>query len=146
MPTIVTSTVLEAPASEVWTLLRDFGAIGGWHPALPPAVVEDGPADRVGAARVFPAFGGHREILLSLDDRGRTLSYDVPGSAVLPVRDYVATLRVTPIGDGGRSLVEWTGAYDCDAADEEKIHLQIREGIFDPGLAALRDRFNGGEA
>ena len=46
MPEVFTSTVVGAPVCEVWTLLRDFAAIGDWHPALPPAEIEDGPADR----------------------------------------------------------------------------------------------------
>jgi len=37
MPRIVTSAVLDAPAEEVWELLRDFSAIGSWHPHLPAA-------------------------------------------------------------------------------------------------------------
>ena len=37
MPQVFTSTVVGAPVGEVWALLRDFAAIGRWHPALPPA-------------------------------------------------------------------------------------------------------------
>jgi hypothetical protein len=33
MPQITESTVAGAPADEVWALLRDFAAIGDWHPA-----------------------------------------------------------------------------------------------------------------
>ena len=54
MSQVHTSTIVGAPADEVWALLRDFGAIGDWHPALPPCRIEDGPADRVGCTRVFP--------------------------------------------------------------------------------------------
>ena len=42
MPQVTESTVVGAPASEVWALLRDFAAIGDWHPALPSAEIEDG--------------------------------------------------------------------------------------------------------
>ena len=66
MPRVFTSTVVGAPVGEVWTLLRDFAAIGSWHPALPPCEIEDGPADRVGCVRVFPLAGDHRETLVSL--------------------------------------------------------------------------------
>jgi hypothetical protein len=66
MPQITESTVAGAPVGEVWALLRDFAAIGDWHPALPPAEIEDGPADRVGCVRVFPLAGGHRETLVAL--------------------------------------------------------------------------------
>jgi hypothetical protein len=48
MPSITESVVLTASPERVWALLRDFAAIGDWHPFLPPVRVEDGPADRVG--------------------------------------------------------------------------------------------------
>ena len=57
MPQVTESTVVGGPVGEVWALLRDFAAIGDWHPALPPAEIEDGPADRVGSVRVFPLAG-----------------------------------------------------------------------------------------
>jgi Polyketide cyclase / dehydrase and lipid transport len=63
MPQVFTSTVVGAPVGEVWALLRDFAAIGSWHPAPPPCEIEDGPADRVGCVRVFPLAGDHRETL-----------------------------------------------------------------------------------
>jgi Polyketide cyclase / dehydrase and lipid transport len=49
MPRVFTSTVAGAPVGEVWALLRDFAAIGSWHPAVPACEIEGGPADRVGA-------------------------------------------------------------------------------------------------
>ena len=57
MPQVTESTVIGGPVSEVWAWLRDFAAIGDWHPALPPAEIENGPADRVGCVRVFPLAG-----------------------------------------------------------------------------------------
>ena len=136
MPTITSSAVLDAPAEQVWSLLRDFGAIGSWHPFLPPPSIEDGPADRVGAVRVF---GDHRERLVALDDLERRTLFAFEDSGGLPVRDYVSSLRVRPAADG--SLVEWSASFDCDAADEPKVVAQVRDGVFLPGLAALKERF-----
>jgi hypothetical protein len=75
MPQVFTSTVVGAPVGEVWALLRDFAAIGNWHPALPPCEIEDGPADRVGCVRVLPLAGNHRETLVGLDDQHRTITF-----------------------------------------------------------------------
>jgi hypothetical protein len=75
MPQVTESTMVGGPVSEVWALLRDFGAIGDWHPALPPAEIENGPADRVGCVRVFPLAGGHRETLTGLDDQQRRITF-----------------------------------------------------------------------
>jgi hypothetical protein len=144
MPTITATTVLNAPPDHVWTLLRDFAGIGGWHPFLPPVRVEGGPADRVGAVRVFVTpQGEHRERLLALDDLARSTTFRFDDSAGLPVRDYVSTLSVMAAGDG--TLVTWSSRYDCDAADEPAVVAQVRDGILRPGLAALTGRFAAAE-
>jgi hypothetical protein len=143
MPTVTASTVLEAPPDRVWSLLRDFARIGDWHPYLPAARIENGPVDRVGAARVFatPQGGEHRETLVALDDLTRTTTYRFDDDAGLPVRDYRATIAVRDAGDGERALVTWSARYDCDAADEAALAAQVRDGILRPGLHALADRF-----
>jgi len=142
MPQITESTVVDAPAGEVWTLLRDFAAIGDWHPALPPAEIEDGPADRVGCIRVYPLAGGHRETLVALDDQQRRIAFtfaDHP--AGLPVRSYTSMMTVRSVTVTGYTYVEWSARFDCDEADEDKVTAQIRDGIMVPGLRALEQRF-----
>src|SRR2546423_15334932 len=97
---ILTSTVLDAPPETVWPLLRDFAAIGDWHPFLPSVRIDDGPADRVGCVRVFPEAGGHRERLVALDDPARRIEDTLEGTAGLPGRDYLSAQRGAP-GDRG---------------------------------------------
>jgi hypothetical protein len=140
MPSVMTSTVLGATAAEVWPLLRDFAAIGSWHPYLSECRIENGPADRVGSARVFPTYGNHRETLTGLDDRARTMSYVFDDSAGLPVRDYGCVLRVVPVTDTGHAAVMWEGSFDCDAADEAKVVAEVRD-FLTAGLTALAQRF-----
>ena len=142
MPEVFTSTMVGAPAGEVWALLRDFAAIGDWHPALPPAAIENGPADRVGCVRVYPLAGGHRETLVRLDDQHRTIAFIFADNAAgLPVRDYLSTMTVRPVTIGNGSYVEWCSRFDCDEPDDEKTAAQIRDGVLVPGLRALGDRF-----
>jgi Polyketide cyclase / dehydrase and lipid transport len=142
MPQITESTVVGAPADQVWTLLRDFAAIGDWHPALPPAEIEDGPADRVGCVRVYPLAGGHRETLVALDDQHRTIAFTFADHAAgLPVRAYTSTITVRPVTVTGHAYVEWCSRFDCDEADEDKAIAAIRDGVFVPGLQALEQRF-----
>jgi hypothetical protein len=141
MPQIVTSTVLASPAGQVWALLRDFAAIGDWHPALPPCEIEDGPADRVGCTRVFPLAGGHREILTGLDDQQRTIAFAFGDSAGLPVRSYRSMMTVRPVTLTDQAYVEWSSRFDCDEADEDKVTAAVRDGVLVPGLKALEQRF-----
>ena len=143
MPQVTESTIVGAPVSEVWTLLRDFGAIGDWHPALPPAEIEEGPADRVGSARVFPLAGGHRETLVALDDQQRRIAFTFADHAAgLPVRSYTSMITVRPVTIGDHTYVEWSSRFDCDEADEDKATAGIRDGVLVPGLKALEQRFS----
>ena len=146
MPEITESTVVGAPVGEVWTLLRDFAAIGDWHPALPPAEIEDGPADRVGCVRVYPLASGHREILVALDDQQRRIAFTFADHAAgLPVRSYTSMMTVRPVTVAGYTYVEWSSRFDCDEADEDKVTAQVRDGIMMPGLRALEMRFGHGQ-
>jgi hypothetical protein len=142
MPRIFTSAVVGAPVGEVWALLRDFAAIGDWHPALPPSEIENGPADRVGADRVYPLAGGHRETLIGLEDRNHTIAFTFADHAAgLPVRNYLSTMTARPVTVADHTFVEWVSEFDCDEMDEDKATAQIRDGILVPGLQALQDRF-----
>ena len=145
MPELVTSTVVGGPVSEVWALLRDFAAIGDWHPALPPAEIENGPADRVGSVRVFPLAGGHRETLVALNDQHRAIAFTFADHAAgLPVRRYVSTITARPVTVSDHTYVEWSSRFDCDEADEDTTIAQIRDGVLVPGLKALEQRFGSG--
>ena len=142
MPQVTESTVVGSPVSEVWALLRDFAAIGNWHPALPAAEIEDGPADRVGCVRVYPLAGGHRETLVALDDQQRRIAFTFADHAAgLPIRSYTSMITVRPVTVTGHAYVEWSSRFDCDEADEDKVTAQIHDGIMVPGLRALEQRF-----
>jgi hypothetical protein len=143
MPRITESTVVGALVGEVWALLRDFAAIGDWHPALPPAEIEGGPADRVGCVRVFPLADGHRETLVALDDQHRRIAFTFADHAAgLPVRSYTSTITVRPVTVTGHTYVEWSSRFDCDQADEDKVIAGVRDGVLVPGLKALEQRFS----
>jgi len=141
MPQIVTSTVVARPVGEVWALLRDFAAIGDWHPALAPCEIEDGPADRVGCVRVFPLAGGHREALTGLDDQQRIIAFAFGDNAGLPVRSYMSMMTARPVTLSDQTYVEWSSRFDCDEADEDKVIAAVRDGVLVPGLRALEQRF-----
>jgi hypothetical protein len=62
-----------------------------------------------------------RQRLLALSDSERAQTYEFCGTATLPVTDFQATLRVTPIVDGDRTFVEWWATFDCDAARRDEL-------------------------
>jgi polyketide cyclase/dehydrase/lipid transport protein len=123
-------------------LFPQMQQIGDWHPALPPSVIENGPADRIGCVRVYPLAGGHRETLVCIDDQHRRIAFTFADNAAgLPVRNYLSTMTVHPVTLGDCAYVEWRSRFDCDEQDEDKTTAQIRDGVLVPGLRALRERF-----
>ena len=145
MPKAYASTVLNAPAGEVWALIRDFNALPTWHPGIADSEIEDGKAgDQVGGVRSFNLKdGAHlRERLLSFSDVDRQYSYNFEKTP-FSVLNYHATLRVTPVTDGHRAFVEWWTTFDCEP---EKIDDWIHTFagiVFKGGLDALKERFGG---
>lgn len=69
------STVVRAPAEQVWALIGDFHRLDEWHPGLPPSRPgNDLHGNAIGSVRVFE-FNGVvlRETLLAYDaERRRT--------------------------------------------------------------------------
>ncbi|MGC5015645.1 SRPBCC family protein [Streptosporangium sp. DT93] len=134
------STVIGASADEAWALLRDFGRMDAWFEGMPPAVIEDGldPA-QVGCVRRIEVDGQvmARERLVALDDAARRQVYAIVES-VFGLSGYTGTITVTPVTDGDRAFVEWTGVFEADAADAEATAAMIRDSIYLPGLESLR--------
>ena len=145
MPKAYASTVLAAPADEVWAAIRDFNGLPTWLAAVTDSIIEDGrTADQVGCVRSFHLQdGAHlRERLLAFSDHDRFYTYNFEKTP-FDVANYHATLRVTPVTDGGRSFVEWWTTFDCDPAKADEWVATFAGTIFKGGLDALKDRFGG---
>ena len=59
------------------------------------------------------------------------------------VDNYVATLKLTPITDGGRCFAEWSAEFDCAANREQELANSIGQGVFQGGFDALKRHFAG---
>ncbi|MFF5262257.1 SRPBCC family protein [Actinomadura viridis] len=143
MPRSYASAVLDAPADDVWSYLRDFGNLAEWMPGVETGVIEDGgPSDRVGCVRrlIGPGDSVFRERLSGLDDTGRTYTYEIL-QCPLPVRGAHGRIRVSPVTATGQCFVEWSGEFSADAGDEEAMEKTLTKGIYTPGIEALRRRF-----
>ena len=145
MPKAYASTVVDAPADRVWAAIRDFNGLPGWHSGIADSEIEDGKAsDQVGCIRSFHLKdGAHiRERLLSFSDADRHYSYNFEKTP-FDVQNYVATLRVTPVTDSGRSFVEWWTTFDCDEAREAEMVRTFAGAVFQGGFDALKKHFGG---
>src|SRR5258708_9526072 len=93
------STVFEQPAPAVWKIIRDFNNYPVWVGGAGESEIEDGKSgDTVGAVRnVRYQERRIRQRLLAQSDVERSQTYEFCGAASLPVSDYQAPPRVTPV-------------------------------------------------
>jgi hypothetical protein len=140
MVKVYTSSVIDAPADRVWATIRDFNAMPQWHPAIRDSRIEGNqPSDKVGCIRNFNLRDGGtiRERLLALSDYDFSCTYAILESP-MGVRDYTATLKLSPITDGNRTFAEWSAEFDCEPDRAAPLAAQIGGGVFQGGLDGLK--------
>jgi Polyketide cyclase / dehydrase and lipid transport len=132
------SIVLNHPADEVWAVIRPFDHYA-WAGVESETIIEDGKAgDQVGAVRRV-SYGGNvlRQLLLAHSDIERAYTYRFCGTPPFPVRDYQATIRVSPVVADNYSFVEWWATFDCAADERDKWVQHFERQGFAKWLAAL---------
>ena len=140
---VYVSSVIDSSAENVWSRVRDFNALPSWHPAIADSRIENSePSDRVGCIRHFHLRDGAmiRERLLALSDYDFSCSYEILESP-MGVADYVATLKLTPVTDGGRCFAEWSAEFECAEGRERELSSTIGDGVFQVGFDALKRHF-----
>ncbi|MEQ8396101.1 SRPBCC family protein [Thalassobaculum sp.] len=145
MARVYVSSVIGAPATKVWDRVRDFNGLPKWHPRIRDSRIEDAlPSDKVGCIRNFFLQNGDniREQLLGLSDYDMFCTYTILNSP-MPITDYIATLRLTPVTEGDRCFVEWSAEFSCDPADEADLVAGIGMNVFQGGFDALKRHFGG---
>ena len=145
MARIYTSSVINASAGKVWDRIRDFNGLPRWHPRISDSRIEDAlPADKVGCIRNFNLQNGDniREQLLGLSDYDMFCTYGILESP-MPLNDYIATLRLTPVTDCERCFAEWSAEFSCDPSVEEDLVNGIGTDVFQTGFDALKRHFGG---
>ncbi len=136
------STIINAPVSAVWEILRDFNGHDRWHPAVARSDLEGGLAtDQIGAVRNFALTGGEklRERLLSLSDKDHRLRYAIVESDV-PLKNYIAEIALKPVTDGDRTYWSWTSRFDVPEGREAVLSDLVAKGVYEAGFEAVRAR------
>ncbi|WP_108661839.1 SRPBCC family protein [Acuticoccus kandeliae] len=143
MPRVYVSSVINAPAASVWERVRDFNALPRWHPRIRESRIENAePSDKIGAVRDFRLQNGDRirEKLLGLSDYDLFCTYAILESP-MPLTDYVATLRLTPVTDGDRTFAEWSAEFECAEAVADDLVAGIGQNVFQAGFDALKRHY-----
>lgn len=145
MARVYTSSVINASAAKVWERIRDFNGLPKWHPRIRESRIEDAlPADKVGCIRNFNLQNGDniREQLVGLSDYDLFYSYSML-EGPMPLSDYIATLRLTPVTEGDRTFIEWSAEFECDPENEDDLVNGIGTNVFQGGFDALKRHFGG---
>ncbi len=118
---------IEKPADAVWSVVGDFGGIGGWMPGIESCVVD-------GDDRILKMMGMEiTERLISRDDGDRSIVYGIVSG--VPVGSHKATITVT--AEGETSHVTW------DVEVEPDDMTEMMQGIYQQSLQALKDHLSG---
>ena len=58
----------------------------------------------------------------------------------MPVKNYVATFKLTRITVGDNTFAEWWADFDVTSGTEEEMVTEIGDGVFVVGFEALNAR------
>lgn len=125
MATIRSKITTNAPADEVWSAVRDIGAL---HTRLVPGFVADTRLEP--GARIVTFVNGVilREPIVTIDDEARRLVWTAEGGRA---RHYNAALEVASLRGGATSVV-WTADFLPD-----ELHGYLSRAI-EAGMAAMQ--------
>lgn len=143
MTQVYVSSMINAPATEVWRVIRNFNGLPDWTPFVADSRIEQNmPPDQVGCVRNFTLRNGGRvrERLLALSDYDLSCTYSILESD-MGVENYVATLSLTPVTDSNITFAEWTADFDCAEERETALVQQIGQGVFQAAFNALKQRY-----
>lgn len=139
MARVYVSAVMDATLDQAWSLLRDFGALGNYHPFFEKSYIEDGkPADQVGCVRHFTVRdgGGYlREQLLALSDDEHRCRYKILHIDA-DWKNYVAEMHLLPITEGNQCFGEWWAEWEVPA-DQEAAAVERVAATFSTFFACV---------
>ena len=138
---VTRSRVVAAPPAAVWSLIGGFCDIQRWHPQVTRCTLSSETGAPVRALVAAGGLGTLIEIETARDEAARRYSYRLV-SGPLPVKDYAATLSVTPAGEGPDkdsskgATVTWTARFEAEGMTEAEAVADI-VGVYEAGLAGI---------
>lgn len=138
------SIVIKAAPAKVWAMVKDFGNLHAWHPAIANTKLEK-KGDETHRTLTLKSGGEINEKLRSSDDKDMKIKYEITGG-VAPVADYNATMTVAAGPGAGESTVTWVGRFyrtyklnpPIPAGQDDETALKFVTDVYDSGLANLK--------
>lgn len=146
---VVKETVIKAEPAKVWAVLKDFGGIHKWHPAVADTKMEqrkDADSDAMLPHRILTLKDGGSivEKLREASDADMKLDYKMV-EGTIPVSNYRAVMQVKAGPGAGESTLTWTGRFynkansmEAKPGEDNPTAVAAINGIYDAGLAGLK--------
>ena len=143
------SVTIKAEPAKVWALVKDFGNMQKWHPAVASDKLEKKGGDTYRLLTLKDG-GTIYEKLRSIDDANMQLKYEIE-EGVLPVSDYYSYITVKPGPGAGESTVTWMGRFyrvyklnpPIPPGQDDESAIKAVTGVYDAGLAGLKKAAEG---
>jgi len=136
------SVTIKAEPAKVWAMVKDFGNMHKWHPAVASTKLEK-KGDDTFRTLTLKSGGTIHEKLRSADDEAMKLRYEIV-EGVLPVSDYNAFMTVKAGPNAGETTVQWVGRFyrvynpPIPEGQDDETALNAVNGVFDAGLEGLK--------
>jgi carbon monoxide dehydrogenase subunit G len=132
LASIRTEILIEAPPEEVWSAVRDWGAL---HQRLVPGFVTDTRLNE--GDRIVTFFDGIvvREVLVDLDDEARRLVWSIVGG---PYTHHNASAEVFDEGENRARFVWTADLLPNELADRTAERMQQGTGVVKETLESGR--------
>ena len=137
------SVTIKADPAKVWALVKDFGNMQKWHPAITNTKIEKKGEDTF-RTLTLKSGGTINEKLRSIDEADMKIRYEIVSSG-LPLTDYNAFMVVTKGAKPGETNVQWVGRFyrlyklnpPIPAGQDDETAIKAINELFDSGLAGL---------
>ncbi len=141
--------VIKADPAKVWALVKDFGNMQKWHPAVASDKVEvkkdENGDEQTYRTLTLKSGGTILEKFRGSDDKDMQLKYEIV-SGVLPVADYTSKITVKAGPAAGQSTVVWMGHFyrvyklnpPIPAGQDDESAVKAVNEVYDAGLAGLK--------
>jgi len=135
---------IKADPAKVWAMVKDFGNMQAWHPAVKDTKLEKKGADTFRTLTLKDG-GVINEKLRTLSDEDMKIKYEIVGGDA-PVADYYAFMQVKKGDNPGESKVRWLGRFyrtyklnpPIPEGQDDETALNFVTGVYDAGLANLK--------
>lgn len=140
MAKVSVSKSIQATAVKVWAMVSEWGSTDKWIPGVGPVTVEGEGIGATRSADLDPATGFPGRITESLDtfdDQAMHFAYSVVGNSPLPIKNYIATMKVEKTGKDGCEVC-WESTWEVDGELSEAELVAAFEGLYDMSLENVR--------